>query len=622
VKRLLLAAIVAHACALPAQADSPDTPNGPDINQLMTDCAQAEANRDAAATIAICGKALDTAGLPDSAIVAALVARARAQIAQHDDAAAIVDLDKAIARRPDAAELRYLRALAGTEQGDNEGAIRDAGEAIRLAPDSAVAYRLRGAALEKLQRNPEAIADYAQAVRTGGGPNAAPEERALRAGIAATLTGDAAGALPDLATAGRDGMATAPRAALWRNLARRSGRLPSAADLNAAAAALDPAAWPAPLFAYYQGALPEDQLETAAQSADPAVGAAQACDVTFYVAARALADGAFPVAHAGFEQAVSVCPPGGIESDAAKAQALTAAAADAATAPVLEDMFACQGASKDRDNARMLDRCTKALASAALPDAWRLGALVHRAQAHFETGDVGHAVADADAALALKPDAESIYESRGVYRIEKGEIEGGIADLSYALTLSPGNPGFYLDRAWGHARKGDTKSALADAGRAIELQPDTPRLLLNRGAIAWLAGDTAAAGRDFAAVIDAAPQAPYAVLWLALAVNHGQKDAVDTLQRGAAALDGTAWPAPILQHINGVMSAQELAQEAAKAPDREAAKKQSCEAAFYAGMNASLAGRMQDSITYLGQARNLCFKGSLEYQAAMVALGR
>ncbi len=39
-------------------------------------------------------------------------------------------------------------------------------------------------------------------------------------------------------------------------------------------------------------------------------------------------------------------------------------------------------------------------------------------------------------------------------------------------------------------------------------------------------------------------------------------------------------------------------------------------------MQATESNRVMEASKYLTQARNLCFKGSLEYQAAMGALGR
>jgi lipoprotein NlpI len=599
-----------------------------DTDALLAACQAAAAARDAAATMAACGKVIDTAGISDAAAVTALSTRARAAMATRDFAAARADLDRAVSIAPDSPELRFIRGLAAFEQGDNDAALAETTEAIRIAPEVAEPYRLRAEARVKLGQEADAVADFAAALQRGGGKDAAPAEIALRQGVAALVIGDAAAAVPALETAARLDPDAAPRLALWRNLAQLEGHLPSIAALNAAAEPLDPALWPAPLLRYYQGEIPEYEVESAAASDDPATGARQACDVTLFVAARALTDGSFPVAHDGFDKAVQVCAPGSIESDAAKALSLVAARDQAAGTPALEDMFACQAGSKAKDNAMLIDRCGKALAVAALPDAWRLGALIHRGQARFETGDVAGAVADADAALALKPDADNIYESRGIYRVELGEIEGGIADLSYALTLNPQAPGLWLDRAWARSRKAGTgnadwAAAQADFSRAVELDPNSARLLLNRGAGAWLAGDKAAAARDFAAVIDAAQQAPYAVLWLQLAVNGGQKDEADTLDRGATALGGgTAWPLPILDHLRGITNAQDLAKAAARAPDRETAKKQSCEAAFYAGMLATESNSVMEATKYLTQARNLCFKGSLEYQAAMVALGR
>src|SRR6185369_4610826 len=132
----------------------------------------------------------------------------------------------------------------------------------------------------------------------------------------------------------------------------------------------------------------------------------------------------------------------------------------------------------------------------------------------YRSGDLDRAIADLDAAAALRPDSIDIYRQRSSYRLEKGEQSGGLADLAYTLTLQPDFVPGYVDRAWVKLSLGDQVGALGDFSKAIAIQ-DQPRLHLGRGVVAYLAGDDAQAMADFKTVIDGSPRAPYAVLWLA-----------------------------------------------------------------------------------------------------------
>lgn len=82
------------------------------------------------------------------------------------NAASLADYDKVIALEPngpDAANAYYLRGLAQVASRP-ELAIVDIDKAIALKPDAAVSYRLRGAAKASLRQYPGAIADFDKAL--------------------------------------------------------------------------------------------------------------------------------------------------------------------------------------------------------------------------------------------------------------------------------------------------------------------------------------------------------------------------------------------------------------------------------------------------------------------------
>ena len=576
---------VGHALAdtpgLPGDANA--GPAGSDDSGSIAGCIDAAKRRDADATIRLCSQALDGGHLAEAPTVAALVNRGLAHIARNEPAAAVPDFDQAITLKPDNASFYDLRALAHSMQGESAPAIRD----------------------------------YAEVIRRGGGEAGDPVTPLLRAGIAAHLTDDDTRAAQIFAEAARvapTGTDDAARALLWQYLSLAAGRQNALTPLTNAMAGWDLETWPGPLLRYYQGRITETALEGMLDDPDPAIATARACETTFYVAARALIDGRLGIAKDGFSHAQELCPQDAPEFTAARAEALSAAQ------PIAEDlnndMMQCQAAEANADNAAVIDLCGRAAAHADAPDVWQVGALTNRAEAYYRAGDLDPAIADLDAALALRPDSFDLYRRRSLYRFEKGESTGGMADLAYALTLQPDFVPAYVDRAWVRVSAGDTTGALADFTRALQVQPDLPRLHLGRGVVAYLAGDDGQAATDFMAVIQASPQAPYAVLWLALTEKRTPGDDGGALETGLAALDLQQWPGPLIRFVRGEISAEDIAAAVAGDP------KQDCEASFYSGAAARLAGDEPAAKTQFEHARAGCPRDNLEFHAAEAELAK
>lgn len=571
----------------PAAADTALPPDaGADGGPEIAGCIDAAKRRDADATIELCSRALDTGHLGEAPTVAALVNRGLAHVARNEPADAVPDFDRAIQLRPETVAFYDMRALAHAMQGE-------AGPAIR---------------------------DYAEVIRRGAPDTAGAAERLLREGIALHLEGDDATAARHFAEALRaapEGSDEALRALLWRNLTLQGSRQIALLPLNEAAAAWDLAQWPGPLIQYYQNRITEIALEQAFEDPDPAVSAARACETAFFVAARALVDGRFGVAGDGFTHAQQLCPPNTMEFTAARAEAI--AAAQPIPQDLSDDMQQCQAADANGETAPIIDYCSRALEHADVPDVWSVGALTRRATAYHRSGDIDGAIADLDAALALRPDSIDVYRQRSLYRLEKGERSGGLADLAYVLTLQPGFVPAYVDRAWARVAEGDKAGALADFGKAIALESDQPRLRLGHGVVAYLAEEDAQAAADFSAVIEASPQAPYAVLWLALTERRRPVEDGGALQSGLAALDLEQWPGPAIRFVRGEISAEDLAAAAAN-PDPDVTRKQDCEASFYSGAAARIAGDAATAEALFDHARNVCSPDNIEYHAAEAAL--
>jgi lipoprotein NlpI len=587
---LIALLILAAVGRLPAVADTMSPPDegtaGVEAGGDIAGCIDAAKRRDADAAIALCSRALDTGHLGAAPTVAALVNRGLAHIAKNEPAAAIPDFDRALALRPDTVAFYDMRALAHSMQGESEPAIRD----------------------------------YAEMIRRGGKADASPAERLLREGIAVHLNGDDDAAAELFAQAVRlapEGTADELHALLWQALTRQASRQNALTPLSAAVEGRDLKQWPGPLIAYSLDRITEMALEEGLDDPDPAVSAARACDVTFYVAARALVDGRFGVAKDGFAHVQSLCADSTVEFAAARAEAIVAA--QPVPNEIGSDMTQCQAADANGDPAPILDYCGRALGHPDAPDVWRVGALTLRATAYHRSGDLARAIADLDAALLLRPDSTDIYRQRALYRLKKGERFGGLADLAYALTLQPDFVPSYVDRAWVRVSDRDLPGALSDFDKAVAVQPDLARLHLGRGVVAYLAGDDAKASADFTAVVQATSQAPYAVLWLALTEKRHPGAGGDALESGLAALDLQQWPGPVIRFIRGEISSEDLAASASN-PDPEIAQKQDCELSFYQGVVAGIAGDHASAKTRFEHARSVCSPENLESHAAEAEL--
>jgi lipoprotein NlpI len=106
--------------------------------------------------------------------------------------------------------------------------------------------------------------------------------------------------------------------ALWLDIIERRNGLPS--RLPELAAAVDTAAWPAPVIRFFRGELDASGLAAAAADPDPTRNRGQVCEANFYSSELALLQGRKADARPLLEAAVSGCPYSFIEWDGANAE--------------------------------------------------------------------------------------------------------------------------------------------------------------------------------------------------------------------------------------------------------------------------------------------------------------
>jgi tetratricopeptide (TPR) repeat protein len=105
------------------------------------------------------------------------------------------------------------------------------------------------------------------------------------------------------------------------------------------------------------------------------------------------------------------------------------------------------------------------------------------------------AVRHLNAALALKPEDDSVRIWLAVAYKSKGDVPNALAELAKVLARDPKNALAYYERAQIHADRNENVAALRDAQRAVDLQPNPAgRLLLTKVLLRPALGEVASDG--------------------------------------------------------------------------------------------------------------------------------
>jgi tetratricopeptide (TPR) repeat protein len=169
---------------------------------------------------------------------------------------------------------------------------------------------------------------------------------------------------------------------------------------------------------------------------------------------------------------------------------------------------------------QQIDACNKILALKVFSGEKLATIYFWRAVGWNKKGDNSQVIADATAALKLKPDV-AIYNLRGSAYYDKGEYDIAIADFNDALrTGSPQAGIVYHNRGNAYRSKGDYTKAIADYNAAIKFDPKGALSWQNRGASKQALGDLDGALADINEAIRLDPALPSplinrAVIWRA-----------------------------------------------------------------------------------------------------------
>jgi len=149
--------------------------------------------------------------------------------------------------------------------------------------------------------------------------------------------------------------------------------------------------------------------------------------------------------------------------------------ADRATDTLEQTRRSCRGPD------HVIAACSEVVATAQLTPDILPGALIDRGLAYLRHDRTDAAIADFDAALALKPDDAEALNDRGFAHDAKHEPDLAITDFDAAIKLRPDFAAAFGNRGRAFARKRQYERAIADYDHALALQPDFVRAWFDRG---------------------------------------------------------------------------------------------------------------------------------------------
>jgi lipoprotein NlpI len=214
------------------------------------------------------------------------------------------------------------------------------------------------------------------------------------------------------------------------------------------------------------------------------------------------------------------------------------------------------------------------------------------------------------------------YHNRAFAWHHKGDLDRAIADYDEAIELNPNFYSAYAGRANVYASMGELDRAIADRDFAFDLELTARQTNLHffyLGVLHFRKGDLLSAAADFATVPLSFGESkyPYAALWEEIALRR--LGLPGELATARAELDRYEWPAPIVDFYLGEISLPALL-AAAENTGQGPSSGPVCEANFYAGELAIIAGDKDDARALLQRAREICPIWYVEHGAAETEL--
>src|SRR5579863_3186309 len=266
------------------------------------------------------------------------------------------------------------------------------------------------------------------------------------------------------------------------------------------------------------------------------------------------------------------------------------------------------------DPDRALADCNEAIRA----DGGNAAAFLNRGNSFFSKSDFEHAFADFNAAIRLDPKNAWAYAARGNLYRTQGELARAMADMNESLRLDPNYALGYSTRARLSYKLGNNPAAIEDFNKAIKLDPENATAHFNRGVAYYVVGGRIPdAVADFKKAAELNPKDAYAAIWRDLAERRN--NAPSHLAEAVKQLDMTAWPAPVIRHLFGELTAEQTL-GAAFDTDPRTKQAQTCEANFYSGEFALIQKNKKEAQRLLKLAADDCPPSFVESTAAIAEL--
>lgn len=231
------------------------------------------------------------------------------------------------------------------------------------------------------------------------------------------------------------------------------------------------------------------------------------------------------------------------------------------------------------------------------------------------------ASADFRATLALEPDHAWAHKDLGDILVRQGRFAEARIHYNGAIRWQPDQASFYRARAMASLNLGEYPAAVEDADHALSLESNDAKALGIIGFAQFLAGDFAKAAITFEIDLRSGTGSPHAMIYWYLASQraHGEHHPALSAYLGNAHL--SQWPNPLLGHLQGSVTEQEVL-KSAQATEARAAAAQLCQARFVLGEMALLVADSDAAARQFEQAVAICPKSMLDYAGAKTELSR
>jgi lipoprotein NlpI len=190
--------------------------------------------------------------------------------------------------------------------------------------------------------------------------------------------------------------------------------------------------------------------------------------------------------------------------------------------------------------------------------------------------------------------------------------------MNEAIRLDPNYAPAYFARGRLSYMLGNAPAALEDFGKSIKLDANDPVAYFNRGVAYYvIGGRNPDAIADFKKAAELNPSDAYAALWRDLA--ELRNNSPGHLKEATKQVDMTVWPAPVIRHFLGELTAEQTF-GAAFDTDPTTKTAQTCEANFYSGELAFLKKNKKEAQRLLKLAADECPPSFIEATAAVAEM--